>query len=122
MTDRKGRSHAARGRAAPAAAERPRRAPDPPGPALPEPREAREGRAGDAREHVEDLLDEALMQTFPASDPITLKACGNGDEGASAGADPVPRGTGPNDGHAGEPLPAQRHSGGGPPAPVAGGH
>jgi hypothetical protein len=25
-----------------------------------------------ARDHVEDLLDEALAQTFPASDPIAV--------------------------------------------------
>lgn len=51
------------------------------------------------RAHVEDMLDEALMQTFPASDPVTLKACGPGSiASATAGADPVPRGTGANDG------------------------
>jgi len=56
-----------------------------------------------ARAHVEDMLDEALMQTFPASDPVTLKACGPGSAAsATAGADPVPRGTGTNDGRGDE--------------------
>ena len=45
-----------------------------------------------ARAHVEDMLDEALMQTFPASDPVTLKACDpDRPSRASAGTDPVPR-------------------------------
>jgi hypothetical protein len=39
--------------------------------------EVRENRAGSrpkqtAREHLEELLDEALMATFPASDPIAV--------------------------------------------------
>jgi hypothetical protein len=47
------------------------------------------------------MLDEALMQTFPASDPVALKSCCACNDGAaSAGSDPVPHGTGPNDGHA----------------------
>jgi hypothetical protein len=78
--------------------------------------EARDAEPADAREHVEDLLDEALMQTFPASDPVTLKACGKSDDPASAGADPVPRGTGPNDGYAGEPPPPRSRPRGETPA------
>jgi hypothetical protein len=58
-----------------------------------------------AREHVEDMLDEALQQTFPASDPVTLKSCVDspGDPAGEKAIDPaacdaVPRGTGPDDG------------------------
>jgi hypothetical protein len=52
------------------------------------------------RAHVEELLDQALMQTFPASDPITLKACSSPGDVATADADPVPHGSGVHDGHA----------------------
>ena len=55
----------------------------------------------DERARVEELLDAALMQTFPASDPVTLKACGADEPGDPRGkADPVPRGSGVHDGHA----------------------
>ncbi len=56
------------------------------------------------RAHVEELLDQALMQTFPASDPITLKACSSPGDAAAADADPVPHGSGIHDGHA-DPAP-----------------
>jgi len=31
--------------------------------------------------HIEDLLDEALAQTFPASDPIAVSPPGRGRDG-----------------------------------------
>jgi len=34
-----------------------------------------------ARDHVEDLLDEALAQTFPASDPIAVSPPARRDGG-----------------------------------------
>lgn len=69
------------------------------------------------RARVEALLDAALMQTFPASDPVTLKACGDVDpDGARGQADPVPRGSGVHDGHAASPAgrgaPPRRRAGG----------
>ena len=69
-------------------------------------RRAKAGPAREAaaeREHLELQLDEALMQTFPASDPIALKACGSIAEGSTA--DPVPHGSGMNDGRAAPALP-----------------
>jgi hypothetical protein len=46
------------------------------------------------------MLDDALVQTFPASDPVTLKSCVERGDAAAPVCDEPPRGTGANDGRA----------------------
>ena len=49
------------------------------------PRERDRIPAGNARQHLEEALDDALKNTFPASDPISIEQPGRPDGSERAG-------------------------------------
>lgn len=50
-------------------------------PDTPVPRSGQQGKGGTAEDHSERNLDEALEETFPASDPIAVKPDKDDSEG-----------------------------------------